>query len=160
MRELFRIIDANVNRSSEGLRVCEDIARFALDDRVLTRSLKNARQETLTLAKKLELSSGTGVIRFRNTIKDVGKKSSGAELRRRNLYDIYKANAQRAKESLRSLEEVSKLIDAQTAKNFKRLRFKIYELEKKSRIKLESILHNRQKPSGRKTPSRAGKGSF
>jgi len=78
MRELFRIIDANVNRSSEGLRVCEDIARFALDDRVLTRSLKNARQETLTLAKKLELSSGTGVIRFRNTIKDVGKKSSGA----------------------------------------------------------------------------------
>ncbi|MBL7158367.1 MAG: thiamine-phosphate pyrophosphorylase [Candidatus Omnitrophica bacterium] len=142
MREALRIIDANLNRSSEGIRVCEDIARFALNDRPLTRSLKKVRQDTLRCAKKIECSSGAQSLKFRNTLKDVGKKSSRRELRRRTLTDIFRANAQRAKESLRSLEEVSKLLDKNVSKKFKRLRFKVYELEKRSRLKLESLLDN------------------
>jgi len=142
MRKALRIIDANLNRTSEGLRVCEDIARFALNDRPLTRSLKKARQDTLFCAKKIERSLGAQSFKFRNTLRDVGKKSSLKELKRRTLADIFRANAQRAKESLRSLEEVSKLLDKNVSQKFKRLRFKVYELEKRSRLKLASLLDN------------------
>ena len=31
-QDLLRIIDANLNRSREGLRVCEEISRFVLED--------------------------------------------------------------------------------------------------------------------------------
>ena len=142
MRKALRIIDASLNRSSEGLRVCEDIARFALNDRSLTRSLKKAREDALRLAKRIERSSGTKSFKFRNTLKDVGKKSSPRELKRQTLCDVFRANAQRAKESLRSLEEISKLLDECVSQKFKELRFKVYELEKRSRGKLESLLDN------------------
>jgi thiamine-phosphate pyrophosphorylase len=53
----LRIIDANLNRSSEGLRVLEDIARFILGDAMLTQELKTLRhhlaQETKSLGLKL-----------------------------------------------------------------------------------------------------------
>ena len=41
--KLLRIIDANLNRAREGLRVCEDISRFALGDKTATRALKSIR---------------------------------------------------------------------------------------------------------------------
>ncbi len=39
-RTIYRIIDANLNRASEGLRVIEDGVRFILDDRSFTEELK------------------------------------------------------------------------------------------------------------------------
>ena len=30
-KHIYRIIDANINRAMEGLRVCEDILRFGID---------------------------------------------------------------------------------------------------------------------------------
>ena len=38
-----RIIDANINRISEGLRVAEDIFRYGLDSSELQQSLKSLR---------------------------------------------------------------------------------------------------------------------
>jgi len=38
---LYRVLDANVNRTSEGLRVLEDLARFCYNDRLLSRGLRN-----------------------------------------------------------------------------------------------------------------------
>ena len=43
-KQILRIIDANLNRTAEGLRVLEDIARFVLDDAALSRQLKIMRQ--------------------------------------------------------------------------------------------------------------------
>ena len=50
----------------------------------------------------------------------VRKKS---ELKRENLSDIFYANAQRVKESLRVLEEVTKLLDPRCALKLKKLRY-------------------------------------
>ena len=44
-KDLYRIIDANFNRSKEGLRVCEDMARFVWDDKILSVALKNIRHD-------------------------------------------------------------------------------------------------------------------
>ena len=43
--KVLRMIDANVNRTTEGLRVAEDIVRFVLDDEKLTSRLKHIRHE-------------------------------------------------------------------------------------------------------------------
>ena len=39
--QTLRIIDANLNRIGEGLRVLEELARLVLNDVVLTQQLKN-----------------------------------------------------------------------------------------------------------------------
>jgi hypothetical protein len=53
-----------------------------------------------------------------------------AEMSRRDAADIFIANMQRVKESLRVLEEFAKLFDASFALKFQRLRFKTYAVEK------------------------------
>ena len=56
-RQLLRMIDANLNRSSEGLRVLEDVARFLLNDAGLSQQLRairhNLAEETKSLSTKL-----------------------------------------------------------------------------------------------------------
>ena len=141
MREVFRIIDANVNRSSEGLRVCEDIARFILDDSSLTRSFKMLRQDVCRSAGRIYKETSSGLLKSRDIKKDVGKRTSRMEKKRKNVGEILRANIQRAKESMRSMEEIAKLIDVPLSAKFKKMRYKVYELEKKSRIKLETVLH-------------------
>jgi len=42
-----RLIDANLDRIGEGLRVLEDIARFVLNDSELTRQFKTLRHDLL-----------------------------------------------------------------------------------------------------------------
>jgi thiamine-phosphate pyrophosphorylase len=42
---MLRILDANLNRLSEGLRLIEDIVRFILNDQDLSEQLKNLRHE-------------------------------------------------------------------------------------------------------------------
>ena len=44
-RDLLRIVDANLNRSREGLRVCEEVVRFALEDARLTSEFKTLRHK-------------------------------------------------------------------------------------------------------------------
>ena len=43
MGKFYRIIDANINRASEGIRVLEDLARFYLEDKDLSKRLKEIR---------------------------------------------------------------------------------------------------------------------
>ena len=142
MNKLLRIIDVNLNRSREGLRVCEDIVRFILNDRKLQSAFKSLRHRLVDFAKKTHDKKVT-LLRSRNIPGDVGKKTSYRESKRRNIPDVFGANIQRVKESLRVLEEITKLIDKKASQNFKRTRFRVYELEKKSRIKLEALLHHR-----------------
>jgi len=141
MNKLFRLIDANLNRSQEGLRVCEDIARFMLNDKALTRSFKSLRHNASALRKKIDPGKIT-LLKSRHVTGDVGKKTTLREKSRKNIKDVFRANAQRSKESLRVLEEITKLLDAEVSQRFKRMRFKVYELEKKSRLKLDAVLHS------------------
>lgn len=132
-----RIIDANLNRVKEGLRVCEEIARFILDNHKFTAGFKSIRHEIDGIIKQSYPASV--LLKERNSAGDVGRLNSRGELKRSNCRDIFWANIQRAKESLRVLEEFSKLIDEKSALSFKRLRYKVYEIEKDSFKKVSSL---------------------
>ena len=130
MKNIIRIIDANLNRSREGLRVVEDLVRFTLDDGDLTSQIKSARHEITSLAGQLPLSE-LELLDARDSKTDVGVElNSASENLRISLSQIAVANVRRAEESMRVLEELSKLYDTNVALRFKRLRFRLYELEK------------------------------
>ena len=52
--QALRIIDANLNRIGEGLRVLEDIARLVLDDAGLSQQLKDMRHEMVKVDLSLD----------------------------------------------------------------------------------------------------------
>ncbi len=134
--KVFRIIDANLNRSREGLRVCEDIARFALNSKVITTELKGVRHGISDIAKG-SAGSLKGLPASRDTLSDVLRRSRfESEMKRRSLEDIFAANIERVKESLRVMEELYKLIDVKSSSRFCGLRFKVYAIEKKAMKRL------------------------
>lgn len=137
-RAIKRIIDANVNRVKEGLRVCEEITRFILNDRILTGELKKVRHR-MDLLIKLLPGSLSGLLKERDSTSDVGKNIHIGELSREGIKDVFFANIQRAKESLRVLEEFVKLIDKKLSMKFKRSRYYLYKIEKKINKKVSSL---------------------
>jgi thiamine-phosphate pyrophosphorylase len=141
--KIFRIIDANLNRSREGLRVCEDVARFVLDCALLAKQLKSARHRISALAKKLSYGSNI-LYRSRDSQDDPGKALRlKSELTRKGLADIFNANMERSKESLRVLEEFSKLVDLKLSRSFSRLRFEVYDIEKRGIKKIAALRNTR-----------------
>ena len=133
-----RIIDANINRLKEGLRVCEEITRFIINDRPLTTEFKKTRHKIDSLTKRLPMDL-EGLLKSRNSPHDVGKNIYVNELKRKNLSDVFFANIQRAKESLRVLEEFTKLKDKDISVGFKNIRYGIYEIEKKAAGKISAL---------------------
>ncbi|MCX7927568.1 MAG: thiamine-phosphate pyrophosphorylase [Candidatus Omnitrophica bacterium] len=135
---LFRIFDANINRVKEGLRVCEEIMRFLLNSKSLTAECKDFRHSIDRLVKILGQSEQ--FIKGRNASKDIGLKVKHRdEFSRKNIFDIFYANIQRVKESLRVLEECSKLSSPKIALKFRNLRYRVYDFEKKALVELNSL---------------------
>ena len=128
-KDLLRIIDANLNRSREGLRVCEEIARFVLEDKRLTGEFRILRHRISHNIKKFPGKS-RALLECRESLTDVGRKIF-APSRKKNYKDLFCANIQRVKESLRVLEECSNIFSQSLSNSFAKLRFKVYELEKK-----------------------------
>ena len=137
-KDILRILDANFNRCREGLRVCEEITRFVLEDKGLTKELKVARHSVTACLKEFA-APYSKFLNSRDSAADVGKSPSSVERLRKSSSDLFLANMQRAKESLRVLEEISKLVDGRLADKFKKIRFKIYVIEKKSSNQLEAL---------------------
>lgn len=130
--DVYRILDANLNRAREGLRVCEDVTRFTLDSKALSKELK-ALRHGIALGMRSMPSGIEMLIQSRDTENDVGKDSKRAsEMKRTDATDIFMANIQRVKESLRVLEEFSKIVDRRLAIRFRRIRFKTYDIEKRT----------------------------
>ena len=134
-KKLLRVLDANFNRAKEALRVCEDICRFLFDDQKKTAEFKTLRHRLTSIMETLPLDD---LIKSRDIEKDVGKKTFETELQRKNIFDIFYANSQRAKESLRVLEEFTKLLNRRRAAALKKIRYEIYGLEKKISAGLEA----------------------
>ncbi len=126
-KKAFRIIDANFNRAKEGLRVCEDVARFALDEAKITLGYKKIRHQ---LSDICSLTFKGSLVHARAIETDVGKKTAVSELKRKTVEDIFYANSQRVKESIRVLEEFLKLTDARQALACKKMRYQVYALER------------------------------
>ena len=127
--KVFRIIDANANRLREALRVCEDITRFILSDKRSMQNFKSLRHKAFLTIKKFDQGEMI-LIKFRDSEKDVGKRTIKSEAKRKDVADIFKANMKRAEESVRVLEEFSKLSKPHLSNRFKSMRFELYSLEK------------------------------
>ncbi len=129
VKGLNRIIDANLNRAAEGLRVCEDLFRYFYDQKTLTREHKTLRHK---LADRARTMRTPAVIKARGIERDVGRGSIPKEMNRPRVEDILYANSQRVKESLRVLEETAKVRSTDAAEDLKQLRYRFYALEKKA----------------------------
>ena len=128
-RQALRIIDANLNRIGEGLRLLEDVARLMLNDTTLTQQLKTMRHEIL----KSDLPLHRQLLQARNSTGDVGIDIEvKGEENKRELPITIVANSRRAQESLRVLEELAKvpgITPELDPEKFKRARFDLYTIE-------------------------------
>ena len=133
----IRILDAAANRAAEGLRVVEDYLRFALDDQHLTSLAKQLRHE---LAEAVARIPSAERLAARDTLSDVGTDlSTPSESSRSDLAAVVAASFKRVQQSLRSLEECSKLTDASLATVFESFRYRCYSLEKAADLTAESL---------------------
>ena len=123
--ELLRVVDANLNRLKEGIRVIEDIARYVHNDKELSASLKNLRH--LCRIEPLE-----DLLASRDSVNDVLRPTMQSEMNRTDLRSIQIANYKRAQESSRVLEELYKIIHPALSEQFKHIRYELYTLEKKN----------------------------
>lgn len=119
----LRLIDANLNRLREGIRVVEDIFRYVYNNKEIASKLK-------TLRHKSRISIYNELLDSRDIKNDVLKKSTSSEQNRDNLHSILIANFKRAQESSRVLEEFTKLESIETSEIFKYIRYELYDLEK------------------------------
>jgi thiamine-phosphate pyrophosphorylase len=130
---LLRIIDANCNRTREGLRVVEEHARFALDDAELSASLKQLRHDFESATRSLAARA----VVYRDTPGDVGTMiATASEKTRGSGADVARANASRAGEALRVVEEYAKPVDPTCAAAVEAVRYRFYELERRLNARL------------------------
>lgn len=120
---LYRLIDANLNRLREGIRVVEDIQRFIFNNKDISKNLKKLRHLSRIEDDKLLLTN-------RDILNDILKSTTKSESGRENLDSVIKANIKRAQESSRVLEESLKIINDTEAEKFKNIRYELYNIEK------------------------------
>jgi thiamine-phosphate pyrophosphorylase len=120
---IARNLDANLDRSREGLRIIEEWCRFGLNHSQLAQSCKEMRQELAQWhTADLRLA--------RDTPADVGTSlSHPAEETRSSLENLLQANLCRVQEALRVLEEYGKLYNPLMGESFKQLRYQVYAIE-------------------------------
>ena len=126
----LRIIDTNLNRIGEGLRLLEEIARLLLNDATLTRQLKTMRHELIRSDPAFQQQ----LLQARDAGGDVGVDIEVAgEERERELPLVLVANSRRVQESLRTLEELAKVkntVPELDTEKFKKARFDLYTIER------------------------------
>lgn len=123
--KILRLLDANLNRAREGLRVVEDTARFVWDDSAQYRRIRSLRHEL----HRVTQTSYKGLVASRESVHDVGRKLH--EDSRSNLSAVLSANLRRAQEAVRVLEEYGKVLSPKAAPVFKKIRYQLYQEEKK-----------------------------
>lgn len=124
-KRISSILDANFGRLSEGLRILEDMTRFILRDSEITKKLKEMRHSLSMESRQFNFefldSRGEDIGAFL-TVPD--------EAKRENFTDLVIANAKRAEESLRVLEEYFKFLKILSWRKFQDNRFLLYSIEK------------------------------
>lgn len=125
---ILRLIDASANRAREGLRVVEDYVRFVLDDALATKQLKQFRHTFTRLMGEIPLSERLSA---RETRQDVGTGITlDSERQRDDAQSVLAANFTRIQESLRSLEEYSKVVYPAISGGLEQLRYDSYTIQK------------------------------
>ena len=122
-RQVLRLLDANLDRGREGLRVLEEWARFGLDRVDLVSRCKDLRQ-------RLGLLHRAPYKWARHTATDPATGlAHPAQLERRDVAAVMAANAARVQEALRVLEEFGRMVDATLAQEAAAIRYALYDLE-------------------------------
>ena len=125
---IWRTLDASANRSAEAVRVLEDILRFCLNDAFLSQEAKAIRHELAVIFAQEDFQAR---IQLRDVLRDVGASSTASKSPpRTELRHVFAANAARASQSIRSLEECSRVVMPRATTGFEQLRYRIYTLEK------------------------------
>lgn len=120
---VYRILDANLDRAREGLRIIEEWCRFGLNDASLTAECKHLRQE-------LARWHSDAIRVTRDTANDPGTDlSHPQEEQRSNVSQVLRANFCRIQEALRVLEEYGKIDSPEMGAACKQLRYRTYILE-------------------------------
>jgi thiamine-phosphate pyrophosphorylase len=118
-----RILDANLDRAREGLRIVEEWCRFGLNSTQLTGECKQLRQEVARWhTPELRMS--------RDTPGDPGTElTHPREQQRDSLQSVLQANFCRVEEAMRVVEEYGKLYHPDMGGAFKQMRYRVYTLE-------------------------------
>lgn len=130
LNSVYRILDANLNRLREGLRVIEEFYRFTENNASAAIMLKGYRHDL----EKIENTIGRkNLVSHRDTATDCfSKENRPEELTRNNIEDIVYASIKRSQEAARVIEEYSKIICcSEVSDEAKKLRFSLYSFEKK-----------------------------
>jgi thiamine-phosphate pyrophosphorylase len=135
----LRIVDANANRALEGLRVCEDIARFHLGSPGLCARLRALRHGAASALSRLPFRPGE-LLKARDSARDPGRSAPSAGVP--SLERLLLINFQRVKEALRALEETARLLAPRHARAFQRLRFRTYEVERDAVLRVAALRHH------------------
>ena len=118
-----RLLDANLDRAREGLRVVEDWCRFGLDRDDLVIPLKDWRQRLGTLHRDVYKQA-------RSTATDSGAGlEHPAQHDRHRPEHVVAANCARVQEALRVLEEYARTSDPDLAQTAASIRYGLYDLE-------------------------------
>lgn len=118
-----RILDANLDRAREGLRIIEEWCRFGLNSADMAMKCKQLRQEVARW-HRAEIRAA------RDTAGDLGTELThpGEEVRS-DITAVLQANFCRVQEAMRVLEEYGKLYHPDMGTAFKQLRYRVYTLE-------------------------------
>lgn len=127
--EVLRILDVNINRAREALRVIEDYARFVLDD---ADAAEVAKRQRHALRDIVAAAGADALLEARDIVSDVGRElKTAGELRREAPDDIVRAAFGRLSEAARGLAEYGKLLSPPAAAPAETLRYCAYELEQR-----------------------------
>ena len=137
-RSLLQLLDANGNRALEGLRVVEDIIRFHLKSPQAFSRVRSLRHAVAHALRQLPVKP-VDLARARESRRDLGRRAPSSRVD--SLERLLLIDFQRAKESLRTLEECSRLIAPRQAATFQRLRFRTYEVERDLLLSVEAVRH-------------------
>jgi thiamine-phosphate pyrophosphorylase len=120
---VYRILDANLDRAREGLRIIEEWCRFGLNNSSMAGECKHLRQQVASW-HTAELRAA------RDTAGDIGTDlSHPQEEQRSGIKSVLQANFCRVQEAFRVLEEYGKLYHSSMGKAFKEMRYQVYTLE-------------------------------
>ncbi len=126
-RSVYRILDANLNRAREGLRVIEEYLRFVREDQ---RNSWQVKQWRHTLREIVERLGAEKLLAARSTDTDVGKDlpspSNSAKI---TPHAITEAGFKRLQEALRVIEEYSAVVEPLVNHLAGKMRFEIYQFE-------------------------------
>ena len=133
---ILRMIDANLNRSREGIRVIEDCARFVLNNAKLSEQCKTTRHQLRSAIDSLHLEA-TALITSRDTLGDVGTSitTDSESNRSSGLTDLIAAAAKRATEAMRVIEESAKAL-GHSGSAFESIRYQLYTIEQNTLLAL------------------------